>query len=71
MALLPPKQEIDTVAFKSMWYFSGQYHTDLIAVFSVWELCAPAAELGIIGDNLTNPQRINRSTLSIVSYRLA
>jgi hypothetical protein len=29
------------------------------------------AELGIIGDNLTNRQRINRSTLSIVGYRLA
>jgi hypothetical protein len=31
----------------------------------------PAAELGIIGDNLTNRQQINRSTLSIVGYRLA
>jgi hypothetical protein len=29
------------------------------------------AELGIIGDNLTNQQRINRATLSIVGYRLA
>ncbi len=28
-------------------------------------------ELGIIGDNSTNRQRINRSTLSIVGYRLA
>ncbi len=29
------------------------------------------AELGIIGDNLTNRQRINRSTLSIVGYQWA
>jgi hypothetical protein len=29
------------------------------------------AELGIIGDNSTNRQRINRSTLSIFGYRLA
>jgi hypothetical protein len=29
------------------------------------------AELGIIGDNSTNWQRINRTTLSIVGYRLA
>jgi hypothetical protein len=29
------------------------------------------AEVGIIGDNSTNRQRNNRSTLSIVSYRLA
>jgi hypothetical protein len=29
------------------------------------------AELGVIGDNSTNRQQINRSTLSIVGYRLA
>jgi hypothetical protein len=29
------------------------------------------AELGIIGDNSTNRQRINRSTLLIIGYRLA
>ncbi len=29
------------------------------------------AELGIIGDNSTNRQRINQSTLSIIGYRLS
>jgi hypothetical protein len=33
--------------------------------------CLALSELGIIGDNSTNRQRINRSTLSFVGYRLA
>ncbi len=36
-----------------------------------WEFGTVQSELGIISDNLTNQQRINRSTLSIVGYRLA